>query len=430
MPSISPLAPHAAHGKPDVPFPFHKTHVHPRQKAPDPAPAFFWPLVSFLLSISVSLLCWAAYNALPQKAAGGEKHLQQALLSSKFNPTSAAARRVDIPELLPEPALDRPAAIAKVSGEPPLLPQPAVAMAMPWPITPETPPNLPKAELAPVLEALPPPPLVPPLLPPSADLLPAGLTVAPVVPDQVADVSPLVYRELTPGDTPMLRNWKTLALCSLLTTTVFVQVPAPAAADEKAVLERIDSLQKTIKDSFDGVQVDIKGLKAGLGSQKDDLQKVKDDSALQGLGLNKIAAKVKDIETTLEQIRLDLEALRKREPYSDKAPTDRAGLEDIRTKLGSIESALLKLQPSTSRTSMSPSLPASTGRVVLVNLYPEELLFRINDKNYRVGPGTNLPVENVPAGNLTYEVISGFYGLLKHSTSPLAANETFTLTAR
>ena len=79
---------------------------------------------------------------------------------------------------------------------------------------------------------------------------------------------------------------------------------------------------------------------------------------------------------------------------------------------------------------MSPSVPTSTGRVVLVNLYPEELLFRINDKNYRVAPGTNLPVENVPAGTFTYEVISGFYGLLKHSTSPLASNETFTLTAR
>ena len=210
--------------KPDIAFPFHQTHVHPRRNPPEPTPAFFWPLVSLLLSISVSLLCWAAYNALPEKSAGGEKHLRQTLLSSKFNPASAAARHVDIPELLPEPELDQPAAIAKVTGEPPLLPQPAMAMAMPWPITTQAPPSLPKAELVPVSEPV--PPLVPPLLPPAIDLLPAALTAAPIVPDQVADVSPLIYRELTPGETPMLRNWKTLALCSLLTTTVFVQVPA------------------------------------------------------------------------------------------------------------------------------------------------------------------------------------------------------------
>jgi hypothetical protein len=257
--------------------------------------------------------------------------------------------------------------------------------------------------------------------------VPSASLTAPALLLEQAATYPLVYRELTPGDTPMLRNWKTLAWCSLLTTTVFVQVPAPAMADEKEVLERIASLQKTVKDSFEGVQSEIKALKAEIGSQKEALKKFKDDNIEQALGLNR---KVKDLETALDLIRVDVDVLRKREGFSDKAGLDRSGLEDIRTKLGSIEHALLKLQPSTSRTSMSPSVTAPTGRVVLVNLYPEELLFRINDKNIRVAPGANFPLEGIPAGSLSYEVISGIWGLRARNTTTLASNETFTLTAR
>src|ERR1700730_4261293 len=88
MSHSSRLTAHSVRAKPDVPFPFHKTHVHPRPKAPEPVPAFFWPLVSFLLSVSVSLICWGAYNALPQKATGEENHLRQALSPPKFNPAS------------------------------------------------------------------------------------------------------------------------------------------------------------------------------------------------------------------------------------------------------------------------------------------------------------------------------------------------------
>ena len=428
MSHSSRLTAHTLGAKPDAPFPFHKTRVYPRPKAPEAVPAFFWPLVSFLLSVSVSLICWGAYNTLPQKELGGEKHLRQALPSSKFNPTKAEAGRVDIPELLPVPKLDEPAVIANVTGEPPLLTASARAVPLPGPLMALPPLELPRVELPLEPAPAPPPPLEPPpLLPPTAQIRPANLTSPLVVPDQVADTNPLVYRELTPGDTPMLRNWKTLALCSLLTTTVFVQVPAPAVADDKAILERIESLQKTIKDSFDGVQTDIKGLKQEFGSQKDALKKIKDDMIEQGLGLNR---KVKDLESALDLIRADLDALRKRDLFSDKAGIDRSGVEDIRTKLGSIENALLKLQPSTSRTSMSPAVPASTGRVVLVNLYPEELLFVVNQKTYRVAPGANLPIESVPAGPLAYEVISGTWGLRARNTTPLAPHETFTLTAR
>src|SRR5439155_50355 len=80
---------------------------------------------------------------------------------------------------------------------------------------------------------------------------------------------------------------------------------------------------------------------------------------------------------------------------------DKASVEEIKSKLGAIEQAILKLQPSTSRIALSPPAPSSSGRVVLVNLYPEMLLFVVNQKSYRVAPGANVPVDNVPAGGLT-----------------------------
>src|SRR5437763_12997336 len=103
--ALMPLCPRSVHevgGKPS--FPFHRTIWHPPRKAElEPVPTYFWPLVTLLFSVSVSLICWGAYDALPQMAAAGEKHLRQALLSSKVNPKSAGAPRVEVAELDPEP---------------------------------------------------------------------------------------------------------------------------------------------------------------------------------------------------------------------------------------------------------------------------------------------------------------------------------------
>src|ERR1700751_3476713 len=123
------LSGRGAGAKPELPFPFHKTRLHPSPKAaPNGVPTLFWPALTFFLSISVSLICWAAYNALPQIAGAGEKHLRHAQFSSKFNATSAAAADVDIPELLPEPERDVPAVVHNITGEPLFLPPPDVDM--------------------------------------------------------------------------------------------------------------------------------------------------------------------------------------------------------------------------------------------------------------------------------------------------------------
>ena len=67
---------------------------------------------------------------------------------------------------------------------------------------------------------------------------------------------------------------------------------------------------------------------------------------------------------------------------------------------------------------------------MFVNMYPEELLLRINGPDYRVAGGTTLPLEGQPAGMFTYEVLSPTLGIRANKTTSLGANETFTITAR
>jgi len=402
-------SPHESKVKPETAFPLHKTHFHPpRKPEPDPVPTFFWPVMMFLLSVSVSLICWGAYTSLPQMTIGGEKHLRQGHLSSKFNPNSAEVPVVEGPELLPEPEMDELTVIANATGEPPLLPPSTFEIALPRPMNIEPPPSLP---------SLPPPPPV--------AIEPAQLVVAEPFAMQVQNVAstPLVYRESTSGDTPMLRTWKTLALYSLLSTAVIVQIPAPAVADEKTVMDGFESLKKTINESFDTVKKDMADLKKEVGLQKKTSDK-------QGLDLTEVEGNIKSINAALDQMRKDLDALMKREPVVDNKGMDKAGLADIKTLLASIEQAILKLQQPTNRVAYSPTPATTTGRVVLVNLYPEELLFVVNQKTHRVAPGANLPLDTIPAGPLSYEVISGTWGLRARNTTTLAPNETFTLTAR
>ncbi len=385
---------------------------------------FVWPAGVLILSVTVSLICWLLYNTLPQMANAGGKHLRLALVSPKFNGNGEQAPRVHIPELLPEPQRDwSPVAVTVRTEQPPLLP-PTIRHEATRQL-PAEPFGLPYGDLPLVLGTQPPPPPWPEAMP--EEIRPARLTALdfPPVVVQAAARGPLIYRDLPSGDTPMLRNWKTLALYSLLTTTVVVAKTAPAVADDQVILERIASLQKTINDSTDLMKGEIKSLNEKFDAQHKAIDKIKNNATDLGLSLNK---RIEDIERALVLIRDDLNN-RKPDSFTDKSALDKTGIDDIRAKLGNIEQAILKLQPPSNRVSLSPPVAAS-GRVVLVNLFSEDVLFVVNQVPYRVAPGSNRPIENVIAGNLNYELIAQPWGQVGRNTTRLAANETLTLTAR
>src|SRR5207245_2224330 len=103
--------------------------------------------------------------------------------------------------------------------------------------------------------------------------------------------------------------------------------------------------------------------------------------------------------------------------------------DDIRQRLEQIEKMLSKMQPTQQRTSGYAGGPNS-GRVSLVNAYSEEILFIVNGtKSYRLAPNASMQLDGVPAGALSYQIMSNSWGVGAARTTPLAAGETLTLTA-
>ena len=224
----------------------------------------------------------------------------------------------------------------------------------------------------------------------------------------------------------MMRTWKLLALPAVLTAALSAAPTVVTAGGQgegdKPVLERLDKMDKAVQDAFKKIS--------------DEMLLLKGDALIAKTGLQKAQEKIDQLEKDMAQalrdvtkLRVEADELRKRGSSSTEAlypPADKAGLDDIKSRLGKIEQELTRIAGSSS-TSQSP---ARVGRLRLVNEYSEELLFLVNGRSYRVAPGTTQQVEEVPTGAFTYEVISPTWGLRARNTPVLAAGETFTISAR
>lgn len=271
----------------------------------------------------------------------------------------------------------------------------------------------------------------------------------------------------------MIRNWEILKVCTflalsapLLQQPVFAFQGEPKSdpleairvslADIKARLEtvekrrtpvqdneellsQINKLDKTIRNQMAGVNDNLQTLTTEVQGLKKSIADVKSDIvALQGEQL-KQKLQIESAKTQIDLVNDQIARLQKKlvagepGPVDPKAPVvERANLEDIRLKLGSIEQAILKLAPGKDRVSMSPPTTASTtntGRVVLVNMYSEDMLYIVNGRTFRVAPSASRVLEAMPAGMLTYEVVSPTWGVRSNDRTILGANETFTISA-
>lgn len=425
--------------------PYHPTVVHGSTKLSErgDAPVGFALMFWTLGFSTLAFLCWGAYQA---RIASQENSLRWTALSHKFTTDTENEQ-----ELAPAPAAE-PAQLLvseNVTAEPPvLLPAietaapptgvelleveptkielPAVPAVAPLPVVfpqAETPTAQPSKVPPPVIE----PPVVEiPRLPEPPQLSPPPVIPVVAMPPMILDVedaTPLVFLPTQTGETPMLNNWKTLAFCSIFTASAVAAPPVLAGEkDNKEVLERLDKMEKALKQDFKAVQGEMESIRG-------DLKKIKEEELLdQRLKLASSSVKLADLEKTVAKLQSDLELLRKRIPTEFPVGPDRATIEDVKAKLGAIEQAILKLAPTEKRLALSS--PTQIGRVLLVNLYAEELLFVVNQKPYRVAPNTTVALDNIPAGQLGYEVLSATWGQRAKSTTALAANETFTLTAR
>ena len=418
----------------------------------------FWGTVVCLGCAGALLLAWGAYVGAP-RGGNTEKLLQAQQAVPKLKGEATAAQPLTAvpiqaasadPPPVPVAPLQPPAPMpvefpALPMVELPMFPLPPAKIEpppVPEPLKIETPvaaslhtlPALPVKIDSPVLFPAP-MPIEPPVVPP-----PLPVEVVQPILDQHQE-SPIFLGRANPGETPMIRTWKTLALYSLLAVAPVV-APAPAIAggqDDAAKLQKqfedlrklLDTAVKSINDAGKGIDT----LKTDIGKLQDDVNVLKTSKLAADVDLGKANTKIENLEKQLSNVQADVNFLKrelsKQVTSSNGSTLDKALLEEMKKHLVSIEQAILKLrsaEPTTPRIALSP--PALTGRVILANMYHEEMLFVINQKTYRVAPGTVLPLEAVTAGTVEYEVLSPTWGQRARSRTNLPANETFTLTAR
>jgi hypothetical protein len=278
-----------------------------------------------------------------------------------------------------------------------------------------------------------------------------------------ASSDPMIYLprpEPTFGESPMNRTWKTLALASLLVAASPTFATAGGEPDAKALQKTIEELRKTVESlstkvdkaalamSSKEVLAEINRLEKTLVGQIDKASKdlqlqittINEEQLRQKLdlqGLKSLSKRVQALEENVVTINEDLKKLRKQilaESPIPTQPADRAAFDDIRARLAKMEKLLESLQTSgigsSERKSFASPAGANFGRVLLVNLYSEDMLFIVNDRPYRVDSGKTVQLDGVPTGALNYHVFSDRWGTRALKTTSLQPSETLTVTAR
>ena len=238
----------------------------------------------------------------------------------------------------------------------------------------------------------------------------------------------------------MIRTWKTLTMYSLMAATTLTIAPPIFAQDNNdelkksidKLIKRIDALEQKPTDQeaiAKALRSELKKLENGtLADIKKSVQDTKADMVNLQLEQQRLKAQ-------LENHRLLIEGLEKKILAGVPATpaVDKAFMDDLRGAMKAIQDSLARLGPTKERVSMSPSIPNGTpglGRVLLANHYPDELLFIVNGVGHRLPANSTKLVENVPVGNLNYEVFSTRFGILERRVTMLAGGDTFNLTAR
>jgi hypothetical protein len=390
--------------------------------------------VTVLGSIAMGLMIWGAYSTLPRFGMGGNL-LRVDAGSPKLKVVSG--------DYAPRPYDPKLAARPRHQPEPPLVP-PVPAVPIHQSIVPPAPPAPPLDHGRPFGHS----PLAHPEPPAfhGNKLPPVDQTIIPIdsaLPGFAHRAEPVVFVKPHEGETPMIRNWETLARYSMLLAALGAPPVNRAFAQEVNSQIPAADYSKRLDELTTSVNKLAAEMKA-LNQQKvdDKLEDLRKDLSA------KIAAiKVEDtteLKLQLAQIQKTLKFLIDNPPApvaagnNAAAPANVARLEEvIKNELGSIRDAILKSNPR-DRVALSmpqpntvldpPPAKSTTARIVFVNLYKEDLFLMVNDKPNRVAKGTTFTLENVAAGPISISVRS-HDTVYDRRTPELKANETYTLTA-
>ncbi len=447
----------------------------------------FWLSVLFLGAISLICISWGASSAVT--TGGGEKSLRIAPIIPKFNiidkllhPRQAGPIETNEPPLLqPTAEVPPPPPPPPNTGSLPRM----VAMTPDWPdllprSTPTVEPPLITTDLGPVPSSRTEPVKAP------VELLLPGVSLDPLI-------HASFYGLGKPGETPMVRYLRIMTMYPFL-AAAFPAVPSFVHAGGQPPLVSNDIETKKLRDAIEALTahmrtqpttqrselstLDVRKLSEEISAQitYDLGRKITDVSdKLKGLvnetdsfksRLNKIDDSLADLKRFQEDynrekrstkdrldeldkavanLEKDLRAIRKTavvevptapvaaaplplEKVNDKSL---AAFEELKQRIDALSKSVARLDtpaPSATRTSLAP--PTTHAKVMLVNQHDEDLLFIVNGQPHRVAPKKNQLIDNVVPGAMTYEVVSPTWGRQANQTVSLAANETFTVTAR
>ncbi len=208
------------------------------------------------------------------------------------------------------------------------------------------------------------------------------------VPDLPAETPPLQSAEQSPapapisfdagtfrGDPPMMPTWKLLGypaiLAAALTTT-----PSSLSAGDDGKQQNSDTKKVTLED-----------LKESLNSIQKKLEEKKRTADL--------------LESKIAQLERDV-------------------------------ASLMRSRTTTANYPPNTAIAPSTGRIRLVNTWPEKITVFLNDRTFYVEPNREVTVADMPAGSFTYEILesrpdNSIVQIKEKQPRALAANETFTI---
>lgn len=202
----------------------------------------------------------------------------------------------------------------------------------------------------------------------------------------------------------MMSNWKVLGLEMMLAWTLAAANPPYAqAADNLAPNDQGGSSDKPAK------ALDREELKKLIGEVLDQkLEKVKKDIAddFQARFLNKGIEAQNSFREQLKELR----------------DGDLKAIQDELSRLRAELNALKKAGPPTTSAYAGAPPSGATGKVRLINTFPQPQTVLINGRPYGLAPNETRTFD-LPAGSFTYEV----RGVTETRTKTVNANETFTI---
>ncbi|HYV38399.1 MAG TPA: hypothetical protein VE988_22135, partial [Gemmataceae bacterium] len=303
------------------------------------------------------------------------------------------------------------------SAETPKMPAPLITTDKPKIELPPEPvlPKPPEQAFVPV----PPPLMVPPKLPQEKPTL---LLV------EYRDSGSLAcscFHDVHRGESPMKRNWNIIKVAvPAVVALVLTPLPAAAQVTNKELKDAIDALSKKVEDNHTKVLSSQVEIMNDLMKIQANLKALNDTSDETKLKVQTMQGEMAALDAKVKKLQVDLEKAK----FSDggTSAADKIAIAELRGRLDKIEMLIAKLEEGR----VSKSLPVNTGRILLANMYPEVMLFVINDVAYRVEPGTTKAIENVTPGVFKYEVISGSYGSVRTNRPTLEPGKTYTITVR